>query len=143
MADSYNVTSKSAGDRLYGPYVSRYLTFAESVFTHPAHDDGFVDKGDPVVIGTETGDGLAGIAEESAASASQEITIDTEGIFVLTVIAKKEAGQDSAIAIGDRLYIHKSNCQISKNSGYRQFGYALSTLTAGETGLVSVRVHNN
>jgi len=143
MSDPYNVTGKSAGDRLYGPHESRYLTFAESLFAHPAHDDGFVDKGDPVVLGTQTGHGLTGVAEESAVSADQEITIDTEGIFVLTCIAKKEAGQDSAIAIGDRLYIHKSNCQISKNSGYRQFGYALTTLAEGTTGLVSVRVHNN
>jgi len=140
MSDPYNVTGKSVGDRVYGPYESRYVTLAESLITHPAHDDGFVDKGDPIVISSATNTGLVGVSEESATSASQEITFDTEGIFVLTVIAKKEAGANSAIVIGDRLYIHKSNCQISKNSGYRQFGYALTTLAEGTTGPVTVKV---
>ncbi|GAH76232.1 unnamed protein product [marine sediment metagenome] len=129
---SYDVTGKSAGDRLYGPHQSRYVTLPESQLVHPEHDADpaldFVEKGDPVLVNGET---LIGVALKSAEADTDEITIDTEGIFVLMV---NGSGED----IGNPIHIN-SSAGLTTSFG-TAFGWALSALASGES-LVAVKVH--
>ena len=133
---SYSVVNKVAGDEVSSTYEGRHLAFAESAITHPSHSDGLVDKGDPVKVGVS----IVGVAFKSALATTDLIAIDSEGIWVLTCKAVNNVG-NSAIAVGDILAI-QSTCQVDKNTtGGEIFGYALTTLAAGGTGLVIVKVH--
>ena len=130
---------KEAGDEVSSTYEGRHLTFLESELTHPSHTDGFVDKGDPVVVGSV----IVGVAFLSAAAATDKIAIDTEGIWVQSVVAEDDAG-NMAVAAGDELYINITTCIISKIADADTnipFGYALGVLGAGETGTIAVKVH--
>lgn len=131
MGNPYDPTGKSAGDRLYGSYVSRYVTIVESELTHPTHDPDLVQKGDPVSV---NGKAMVGVACESASADTDLITIDTEGIFALMVTAT------GAIVIGDKIMITVATAALTNTIG-QWFGWALSTLTGGETSLVAVKVH--
>lgn len=128
-----------AGDEVSSTYEGRHLTFTESQLTHPEHADGFVDKGDPVVVG----ENIVGVAFKSAAAATDLIAIDTEGIWQLSVVATDQNG-NSAVAVGDELFINKTTCIISKNydkGTHVRFGYALYAIGAGETDVIPVKVH--
>uniref|UniRef100_A0A6H1Z7U7 DUF1565 domain-containing protein n=1 Tax=viral metagenome TaxID=1070528 RepID=A0A6H1Z7U7_9ZZZZ len=134
------LTGKSAGDEISSTGEGRHLQFVESAITHPTHADGFVDGGDPVVIGN-----VVGVAFSGAAAATDEIAIDTEGIWALTCSATDAAG-NSAIAAGNEIYINKTTCALSKinTPGTHQFfGNALTGLATGTSGLVAVKVHND
>ena len=148
----------AAGTEVSSTYEGRHLTVLESELLHPFIADGFVNKGDPVifcrtaVIGTY-GEGV-GVAFNSATAATDQIAIDTEGIWNLQVYAEDDDG-NVAIEIGDTLYIHDAStgaasangygdCEISKISNtvtQRQFGYALGRVVAGGEGTIAVKVH--
>jgi len=134
----YDMTGYSAGDEISSTYEGRHVDVLESTIVHPVHGDGFVDHGDPVVLGK-----LVGVAFTSAIAATDIIAIDTEGIWALSVVASDAAG-NSPVARGDRIYINFSDGILSKISTPATnipFGIALSTLTAGTTGIVAVKVH--
>ena len=135
----YSATGHSSGEESSSTYEGRHLTFEESVLIHPTHTDGFVDKGDPVLVG----ENIVGVAFDGGAAATDLIAIDTEGIWFLDCVATDEDG-NSAIAVGDELYIHKTTAVISKNPNKQShafFGYALSTLATGTTDVVAVKIH--
>jgi hypothetical protein len=135
----YNITGRSSGEEISSTGEGRHLTFEESVLNHPTHTDGFVEAGDPVVIG----ENIIGVAFDEAAAATDLIAIDTEGIWALTCTATDEDG-NSAIAVGDELYINKTTAIISKNPNkntHAFFGYALTALATGTTDVVAVKVH--
>jgi len=134
------IASKTAGEEVSSTYEGRHLTFVESALTHPEHTDGFVDQGDPVLVGN-----LVGVAFTSASAATDDIAIDTEGIWALDVVAE-DADGNSAIVQGDEIYINKTTAVLSKiaTPGTHQFfGHALTALTSGSTDLVAVKVHND
>lgn len=140
---TYDMTNKAAGDELSSTYEGRHITLLESDLTHPSHTDGLVNKGDPVQAGS-----IVGIAFDSALAATQPIAIDTEGVWALSCVGANYSG-NSAIAIGDQLYIGGTPGFspasgvgiISKDATGTKFGKALSTLQAGYTGVVAVKVH--
>ena len=135
----YDATGRSAGQESSSTYEGRHLTILESLLIHPVHADGLVDKGDPVLAG----ENIVGVAFNSALAATDQIAIDTEGIWFLNVTAVNEGGA-SAVVIGDELYIHKTTAVISKiqnQATHARFGYALSALGSGTTGVVAVKVH--
>jgi hypothetical protein len=142
----YDMTLKSAGDEISSTYEGRHVTLLESQLVHPTHTDGFVNKGDPVLIGA----GMVGVAFKSAGAATDKIAVDTEGIWALSCVAANYSG-NSAIAVGDQLYIGGTPGFnpasgvgiISKDATGVPFGRALSTLTTGYTGIVAVKVHQN
>jgi len=137
---SYSASGKSAGDAISSTYEGRHLEFLESALTHPSHSDGLVDKGDPVLVGKQVG-----IAFRDAAAATDLIAIDTEGIWVLSVVGK-DANGSAAVLVGDRIYINKSSCELSKiatPATHMPFGIALTALASGATGLVVVKVHQD
>jgi len=134
-------TAGTVGDEVSSTYEGRHLTFTESQITHPSHTDGLVDKGDPVLVG----ENIVGVAFKSAAAATDLISIDSEGIWQLSVVAENEAG-DVAVAVGDELYINKTTCEISKirnKNTHQRFGYALYAISSGETDVIPVKVHWN
>jgi len=112
-----------AGTKMFDGNV---LTFVESALSHPTHADGFVDDGDPVIVG-----GLRGIATRSAAAATDYIPVDRKGIYSLTVLGTNQFG-NSAVAVGDFVYI-STTCVLSKDSTGALFGIALGTVVSGET----------
>jgi len=143
MPALYLATGRESGDECSSTYEGRHITLEESYLVHPTHTDGFVDKGDPVI--DNVGQNIVGVAFKSAAAATDLIAIDTEGIWFLSATATDDDG-NSAIALGDVLYINKSTAILSKNSNkntHQRFGYALGDVAAGETGVVAVKVHWN
>lgn len=153
MPAKYLATGKTAGDECSSTYEGRYLTFEENLLVHPYHSaDGFVDKGDPVLVGDE----IVGVAMDSAAAATDMITIDTEGIFYLNVFGCISDGTVNGaahvLAAGDPVFIKRvpsTDTNIlsgqSDPQNYRRFGYLLGDVTAdleaGTPDLVAVKVH--
>lgn len=136
---SYGVyTPGDAGEEVSSTYEGRHLTFSESQLTHPSHADGFVDKGDPIIVGE-----VVGVAFVSGAASTDLIPVDTEGIWQLSVVATNEDG-NSAVAVGDALYINRTTAVISKDKTpgtHTFFGYALYAINAGVTDVIPVKVH--
>jgi hypothetical protein len=154
MPALYAVTGKSAGDQISSTYEGRYLSLEEGLLVHPYHAaDGLVDKGDPCM---RRDGGIVGVALESATTASDFITIDTEGIFALKVFGCISDGTANGAAVamyaGDPVYIKKvPGTDIVILSGqadpahYTHFGYLVGDVTAdleaGTPDLVAVKVH--
>lgn len=88
-------------------YEGERIPITESGLTHPYHADGFVDSGDPVVVGT-----LAGIALTSAAADTDSIDVAMEGVWELPVTGTT-ATVDSAVAVGDKLYFQNASTTAS------------------------------
>jgi len=151
--------SLDAGTEVSSTYEGRHITVYEAELIHPYHADGFVDKGDPVILcdsGVQTTYGHAvGVAFNSASAATDLISIDSEGIWNLTVYAEDDNG-DRAIEIGDPLFIRAGTLpgaadgdgtgdaeisRISEGTTQVPFGYALGSVVAGGSGVIAVKVH--
>jgi hypothetical protein len=80
----------------------------------------------------------------SAAAATDVISIDTEGIWYLNVVASDDTGV-SAVDEGDVIYINLTTCVLSKIKNMatqRVFGYSLGDLTGSAVAAVcAVKVH--
>lgn len=127
--------TRSAGEELSSTGEGRHITVLESDITHPTRTSGFVEKGDPVSIGAS----LVGVALNTATAATDWIAVDTEGIWVLPVIASNESGT-SAVVIGDTLYI--ATGVVSKINTGIVYGKALSALEASASAANgAVKVH--
>lgn len=131
--------NETAGTEVSSTYEGRHLTFLESELSHPTHVDTFVSKGDPVVVGRE----IVGVSFAEAAAATDYVTIDTEGIWNLSVLANDDLGA-VLVAAGDALFINRTTCIISKIADpavNTPFGYALGAITSGNTAVIAVKVH--
>jgi len=128
----------TAGKEISSTYEGRHITLYESLWTHPSHTDGFVDAKDPVVCGS-----IVGVALIDGAAATDQIAVDTEGIWALSVVATDQDG-NSAIAVGDEIFINKTTAVLSKNYDLNvsaHFGYALMSADSGATDVIAVKVH--
>lgn len=147
----YPITGQSAGNEASSTYEGRYLSFVESDLTHPYHSDGFVDGGDPVMVGN-----IVGVAMSSASAATDKIAIDTEGIWYLYVLGCVSDGTSDGIAkalvAGDPVYFQKTpSTDTYLLSGeqdpyhFHPFGFVLGDVTAhvSTPTLVAVKVHNS
>ena len=127
----------TAGTEVSSTYEGRHVTLLESDLIHPSHTDGLVDKGDPVVFGTSGKQGV-GVAFQSAIAATNYISLDTEGIFNLSVVAYDDNGT-CVIYGGTPLYINVSTAIISAikdNATQVPFGYALGQVAEGATAVI-------
>ncbi len=139
--------AKAAGDEVSSTYEGRHVTLLESDLIHPVHAGGIVNKGDPVVFGAgatgqEVGVGVAFDGDDDTV-AGDLIAIDTEGIWILDVVAVNDAG-NQAVAAGEQLYISRTTAVISKIRNVAlnvPFGYALGIVASGVTNTIAVKVH--
>ena len=134
----------SAGEEISSTYEGRHVTLEESLLIHPATGDGLVDKGQPVIFNTTALQGV-GVAFKSAAAATDLITIDTEGIWVQSVVAVNDAG-NSAVTVGDPLYISITGTvgiisKIAARATNVPFGVAYGNINLGSTATIAVKVH--
>ena len=93
-----------------------------------------VASNDPVLVGAMTG-----VALTDYDASTGETTIDFGGVYDLSVEAVDGAG-NSAVAVGDPIYYVVGDDPVlnKKRSGVL-FGYALETITSGETDTIRVR----
>ncbi len=141
MPVQYLATGHSAGEECSSTYEGRHLTLEESLLNHPSQTDGFALKGDPVL--DAGGENIVGVALKSGFAATDLISIDTEGIWFLTVTATNDWG-DSAVQLGDEIFISITNPVLSKfrnKNTHQHFGYALGDVATGTSAVVAVKVH--
>ena len=140
VADANDVGTQISSTDTSGS--GRHITLLESELVHPTHTDGLVNAKDPVVA--NTGDQvIVGVVFNSAAAATDRMSIDTEGIWNLDVVAANDAG-NVAVAGGDIIYINTTTAVLSKirnGATQRVFGYALGIITSGNTEAIAVKVH--
>lgn len=135
--------NKTAGTEVSSTYEGRYLTFLASELHGP---NALIVKGDPVFLETLAGD-IVGVAMHSQhATIDNLITIDTEGIWNLSVVATDAWGAGVAIVPGDALYIDHEDAvgTITRNHDPESnilFGYALGAVESTQTAVIAVKVH--
>ena len=101
-----------------------------------ASDPATPASGDPVRVGTIVG--VAVTKEGEGGNISTETTIETEGVFNLSVKAVN-AGGNSAVVIGDKIYyVDADTPKLSKKVAGALFGKALAAINAGDTATIPV-----
>jgi len=132
------VGSALQADEVSSTYEGRHLTFLASEINH-GDVLAVVTKGYPVIIGED----IVGVAFKTEVNAGDYIAVDTEGIWMLSVVANDHIGGNAVVA-GDRLYINHTTAVISKDGTvgtHIPFGYALGGVTQGNTAIIAVKVH--
>ncbi len=125
----YDPTGK-AGDEISSTYEGRHVYVQEIVLIHADPGDGLVDKGQPVAFWEGVG-----IAMKSASSTGENVPIDTEGIWRVSVVAT------AAIAIGQSLFIDVSGVVTDDPTNAQAvFGYSMQAMGIG-TEVIAVKVH--
>ena len=104
----YDATYAHAGGEISSTLEGRYVNIYEELLVHPAHADGFVDKGDPVVAQM-----LVGVALRTASSVDDVIVVETEGLWWLDVYADDEMGFWGGVSVGDMLFIDPVTAQVN------------------------------
>jgi hypothetical protein len=90
--------------------------------------------GDPVVLGAV----MSGVAEVTAALATDTIPVRTAGVYNLAVLGKTNGAVNSAVARGDKLFIAIATAIISKDTTGIPFGIALGAVVGGATTAIDV-----
>lgn len=128
----------SENEEVSSTYEGRHLTVLGTEIT--SHMDGHTlqQSKHPMVVR----ENIVGVAftTETATGTGLYVAFDTEGLFKLAVVAI--AG--TAVIPGDELYIHKTTAIITNDPNknlYAHFGYALGGVTAGNTAIITVKVH--
>ncbi len=120
-----------AGDEVSSTGEGRHVYVQEVLLVHADPGDGLVDKGQPVAFWEGVG-----IALKSATSTSENIPIDTEGIWRVSVVA------EAAVTVGQSLFINTSGVVTdSPVNGQAVFGYALQQISEAGTVVIAVKVH--
>ena len=130
-ANYYYDPHRAAGEEVSSTFEGRHVYVQEVVLIHADPGDGLVDKGQPVGFW----DGV-GIALESAKLTSDNIPIDTEGIWRLSVVATAQ------IYIGQVLFITNLGVVTDvQAAAWGVIGYALQGISAAGTEIIAVKVH--
>jgi len=134
--DPYYDPNPQVGDEISSTFEGRHVSILESNLVHPSHTDGFVDKGDPVSFGIGWAGLAVGIALKSAASASEFIEVDTEGIWRCEVVAQWD------MIVGQLVFITGAGVLVDwpPDENSHIFGYTLQAMDAG-TATIAVKVH--
>lgn len=125
------------GEEVSSTFGGRHVDILEGDLVHPAHSDGFVNKGDPVSFGIGIQGQGVGVAFRSAQSTSDIIAVDTEGIWRCEVVA------EFAMIVGQVVFITSAGVLVDwpPDAECHIFGYTLQPIGAGETATVAVKVH--
>jgi predicted RecA/RadA family phage recombinase len=123
--DGYSVTGYSTGDFM-AP--GKTLTVLESeVTSHPDHTATIgadrIQKGDPVLVGS-----TSGIANITTTAATDQVTVETEGIYVVPVVCNG----GTALVNGGPVFIHATAGTLHSTyaTGMVLFGTALGSGSA-------------
>ncbi|MCK5610011.1 DUF2190 family protein [Candidatus Pacearchaeota archaeon] len=130
----------TTGTEVSSTYEGRHITILESELIHPSHTDGFVDKGDQICF--DDGDSsptLVGVSFLSASAATDYVSIDTEGIWNLTMT------NTALMYIGDPVYIDSdNNAALSNTATGIAFGWLLVDVATSNTAVVvPIKVHGD
>jgi len=129
-ANYYLDTYREAGEEVSSTYEGRHIYVQEVVLVH-APGSGLVQKGQPVAFWEGVG-----IALKTATSTAENVPIDTEGIWRVSVVSAI-----GSIVIGQSLYIDNSGVVTDDpTNAIAIFGYSLQTIAAG-TAVIAVKVH--
>lgn len=130
-ANYYYDPNREAGEEVSSTGEGRHVYVQEVVLIHEDSGDGLVDKGQPVAFWEGVG-----IALKSATSTSENIPIDTEGIWRLSVVAV------NAIAVGQSLFITNNGIITDDpTDAWAVIGYSLQAITGAGTEVIAVKVH--
>ena len=123
---------RGAGEEVSSTYGGRHVYVQEILLIHEdLLGDGLVKKGQPVAFW----DGV-GIALKSASSTSENIPIDTEGVWRLSVVAT------AAVVVGQALYITDGGVITDDpTTAWAVIGYAVQTIAGAGTEIIAVKVH--
>ena len=124
-------TGLTAGTEMSAGEGGRFFTLLESTLIHADPGDTLIDKGQPCYV--SGGTALKGVAQTSAAAATDYLSIDTRGIYALSVVA-----DNGAITIGDQLYIGTDGLVDNTSGSSFAFGIALGALDSAATGVIAV-----
>ncbi len=111
-------------------------TYQDTSFLNIAVPAGIV-SGDPVSIGFITG--VAQTTRDTAGNAT--IRIAPKPAVLLSVIGQTTISSpvtNSAVAVGDKLYVDNTTKAVSKDATGKFLGYALGTVISGATSSISV-----
>ena len=125
-----------AGEEVSSTLGGRHVNILEGDLVHPAHTDGFVNKGDPVSFGIGWFGMGVGVALMSASADTDVIPVDTEGIWRCEVVAQWD------MIVGQLVFIDSAGVlrDWPADDEAHIFGYTLQPLLAG-TGTIAVKVH--
>ena len=131
----YNVYAVK-GQEVSSSLEGRHVNILEGDLVHPAHADGFVDKGDPVSFGIGWFGLGVGIALKTASANTDIIPVDTEGIWRCEIVAQWN------MIVGQLVFITSTGVLVDwpPDENAHIFGYTLQPLLAG-TGTIAVKVH--
>jgi len=127
----YYDPNRVAGEEVSSTAEGRHVYVQEVVLIHEDLGDGLVKKGQPVAFWD-----AVGIALKSATSTSENIPVDTEGIWRLSVVAV------NPIVVGQAIFITSDGIVTDDpTNAWAVMGYALQTIASGETDVIAVKVH--
>ncbi len=130
-ANHYYDPHREAGEEVSSTFEGRHVYVQEVVLIHADPGDGLVDKGQPVAFWEGVG-----IALESASSTSDNIPIDTEGIWRLSVVAV------NPIYVGQSLFITGAGVVTDDpTNAWAVIGYSLQAISEAGTEIIAVKVH--
>ena len=130
-ANYYYDPHREAGEEVSSTFEGRHVYVQEVALIHADPGDGLVDKGQPVSFW----DGV-GIALKSATSTSENVPIDTEGIWRLEVVATAQ------IYVGQVLFITNLGAVTDDmTDAWGVIGYALQGISEAGTEIIAVKVH--
>lgn len=112
----------------------RTLTFPGTSIICPAGNNK-PTSGDPVKVGAA----IVGIAEVTASATTDQIPINTVGVYNILVTGKTNGAVNSPVAPGDLLYISAAAI-VNKDTTGQLFGTAQTAVTSGATQLCDVRL---
>lgn len=94
-----------------------------------------IESGDPVVWGQ-----IPGVALIDEDTTNDEVEIQRDGVFELSVKGEDDAGANEAVAAGDLIFMDTDG-ELNKDevNGVR-FGYALAAVTSGQTTAINVAI---
>lgn len=118
-----------AKNAVYG--TGRYLSVVATDPATPA-------SGDPVLVGQLPG--VATVDEGDGGNASGNVSIDTAGVYNLSVKGVDGSG-NAAVSAGDILYyVTADTPKLSKKATGVRFGYALEAVGSSQTATIAVKV---
>lgn len=128
----YYDPNRSAGEEVSSTYEGRHILIQEVILIHEdLSGDGLVRKGQPVAFWEGVG-----VALKTAKSTSDNIPIDTEGVWRLSVVAT------AAINVGQAIFITGAGVVTDDPaSAWAVIGYTLQAIAGAGTSTIAVKIH--